>query len=76
MDKEDIESIQLLKKITTDNLITGRTNEANLLDEKEKSIKCNRCGFVNSKNSTVCKECNALLKEDVLSAEKKQIDYY
>ena len=75
IDKEDIESIQLLKKINTDTLITGRETESNVLDDTEK-LKCLRCGFVNSKNSTVCKECNALLKEDVLITEKKQHVYY
>ena len=75
MNREDIESIQLLKKINADSLITGRAVESNVLDESEK-LKCWRCGFVNSKNSTVCKECNALLKEDALIKEKKQYDYY
>ena len=75
VEKEDVESIKLLQKISTDSLITGHTNEGDILDERTKSIKCVRCGFINNSKSTVCKECNSLLKEDIIM-EKKKIDYY
>lgn len=66
----------LLKKINADNLVTGHSTEVDLLDEKEQKIVCYRCGFVNSSNSTVCKECNALLKGDVVVPKEKEHHYY
>lgn len=68
--------MRLLRNISTNTLITGRSVEVDLLDDKAKSITCSRCGFVNNHNSTVCKECNSLLKDDIVIHQDTQPHYY
>lgn len=74
---EDTEKIGLLKKIAdSSQLVTGRSSDMNLLDEKSAKIKCSRCGFINAQTSTVCKECNSLLKDAEFFLHKKEQQYY
>ena len=80
MDREgvnDMEKMGLLKKISDDSqLVKGHSKDVNLLDDTTAKISCERCGFVNAKSSTVCKECNALLKGSSLFTGKKEAQYY
>ena len=76
LDADGMEKMSLLKTVTDSHLVSGRTSEANILDEKVVPLKCPRCGFVNTKASLVCKECNTLLKDDGLFSEKKALQFY
>ena len=76
LDDESIEKMSLLQTVTESHLVTGRTNDANILDEKIVPLKCPRCGFVNTKASLVCKECNTLLKDNGLFSQKKALQFY
>ena len=73
----DVEKMGLLKKMADDSqLVKGYSKDVNLLDDNAAKIRCERCGFVNAKSSTVCKECNALLKGTALFNSKKETQYY
>ena len=76
LDSDSIEKMSLLKTVTDSHLVTGRTNDENILDEKIVPLKCPRCGFVNTKASLVCKECNTLLKDNGLFSQKKAPQFY
>ena len=76
LDNDRIEQMSRLKTVTESHLVTGRTNDANILDEKIVPLKCPRCGFVNTKASLVCKECNTLLKDNGLFSQKKALQFY
>ena len=74
---DDSEKMGLLKNLTdSTQLVTGHTGDLNLLDDKSAKIKCSRCGFVNAQTSTVCKECNSLLKGSEFFLHKKEQQYY
>ena len=72
-----MEKMGLLKKISDDSqLVKGYSKDVNLLDDHTAKIRCERCGFINAKSSTVCKECNALLKGTALFNGKREAQYY
>ena len=72
-----MEKMGLLKKMADDSqLVKGYSKDVNLLDDNAAKIRCERCGFVNAKSSTVCKECNALLKGTALFNSKKETQYF
>lgn len=55
-----MERLQLLKKaVPTTEPKPKNTFEE--LDDLKNQVACSRCGYLNNKQSTVCKECNALL---------------
>lgn len=75
VDADDSESIRLLRTLTSPSaLITGKTRD--VMDETSATVKCSRCGFMNSKYSTVCKDCNALLHEEGFFKDAKETAYY
>ena len=74
---DDTEKMGLIKNLTdSSQMVTGHSRDVNLLDEKTEKIRCERCGFVNAKSSTVCKECNALLKGSEFFSQQKEMQYY
>lgn len=75
VDADDSESIRLLRTLTSPSvLITGKTRD--VMDETSATVKCSRCGFMNSKYSTVCKDCNALLHEEGFFKDAKETAYF
>lgn len=71
--EEDVEKLQLLKKVSA---VASKPIQSDLELETTNTIQCQRCGFVNSEKSTVCRECNALLKGNLFFKSYIQKRYY
>ena len=70
---EDVEKLQLLKTIAEPSVVK---NEPESILDASNSIQCHRCGFINSETSTVCRECNALLKGNAYFTSSQHTRYY
>ena len=73
VNEEDVEKLQLLKKVVS---ISPTTKEVDVILEANNTIQCQRCGYINSDKSTVCRECNALLKGQAFFNHSRQPSYY
>ena len=67
--------MQLLKKAVPE-AETKPKNAYEELDDLKNQVPCSRCGYMNSKQSTVCKECNALLYGGTFFNSKNSSVYY
>lgn len=74
INEDEIEQLQLLKKVPV--VDTKKRDLSEVLDDKKQMVSCNRCGYLNSRTSTVCKECNALLKGAELFSPHQGSVYY
>ena len=74
VNEEDFERLQLLKNVAVFSPTKENTDDGDL--DTTHVIQCERCGFVNSSKSTVCRECNALLKGNAFFTTSKQTRYY
>lgn len=70
-----MERLQLLKKVVPATEQKPK-NPYEELDELKNQVPCSRCGYMNSKQSTVCKECNALLYGGAFFNSKNTSVYY
>lgn len=72
INEEDAEKLQLLKSV----VVSPQRNDFDSSLEVRNTVQCQRCGFINSEKSTVCRECNALLKGNSFFISSQQARYY
>lgn len=73
--EEEMERLQLLKRAVPETE-TKPKSAYDELDDLKNQVPCSRCGYMNSKQSTVCKECNALLYGGTFFNSKNSSVYY